>query len=199
MLKVHRYSSIFTPGRLRRHQEAGDAARVAVLAAGAREQRAMGRDMHAGGPHLLAVDAPAGDAVAVSRTARVSMWVASEPCSGSVRPKAMRILPVIEPSIIVLLVVGAEIVEHHHERKIADDRMLVLQVVVQAQPLGGEMLADHRHPEIGAVLAAVALRAARSADARRCRRDSSPLRSSASHSCRGRPPLSKSVRAHSRR
>ena len=36
--------------------------------------------------------------------------------------------------------------------------MLVLQIVVQAKPLGGEMLADHRHPEIGAVLAAVALR-----------------------------------------
>ena len=36
-------------------------------------------------------------------TARVSMWVASEPCSGSVRPKVMRISPVIEPSIIALL------------------------------------------------------------------------------------------------
>ena len=36
--------------------------------------------------------------------------------------------------------------------------MLVLQVVVQAETLGGEMLADHGHPEVGAVLAAVALR-----------------------------------------
>ena len=36
----------------------------------------------------------------VACTARVSMWVASEPCSGSVRPKVMRYLPVIEPSII---------------------------------------------------------------------------------------------------
>ena len=36
----------------------------------------------------------------VACTARVSMWVASEPCSGSVRPKVMRYLPDIEPSII---------------------------------------------------------------------------------------------------
>ena len=74
--------------------------RVAVIAGGAGEGRAMRRHMHAGGPHLLAVDAPAGDAVRVSRTARVSMWVASEPCSGSVRPKVMRMLPVRQPSII---------------------------------------------------------------------------------------------------
>ena len=36
----------------------------------------------------------------VAGTARVSMCVASEPCSGSVRPKVMRYFPVIEPSII---------------------------------------------------------------------------------------------------
>ena len=34
--------------------------------------------------------------------------------------------------------------------------MLVLQIVVQAKPLGGKMLADHRHPQIGAVAAAIA-------------------------------------------
>ena len=57
-----------------------------------------------------------------------------------------------------LLVVAAVAVEHGDQRQIADDRMLVLQIVVQAEALGGEMLADHRHPEIGAVLAAIALR-----------------------------------------
>ena len=36
--------------------------------------------------------------------------------------------------------------------------MLVLQIVVQAKTLGCEMLADNGHPEIGAVLAAIALR-----------------------------------------
>ncbi len=35
--------------------------------------------------------------------------------------------------------------------------MFVLQIVVQAKALGGKMLADHGHPEIGAILAAVAL------------------------------------------
>ena len=33
--------------------------------------------------------------------------------------------------------------------------MLVLQIIVQAKTLGGKMLADHGHPEIGAVLAAI--------------------------------------------
>ena len=86
------------------------------------------------------------------------MWVASEPWSGSVRPKVMRYFPVIEPSIIAFWSSRAVAVEHGDERQIADDRMLVLQVVVQAEALGGEMLADHRHPEVGAVLAAIALR-----------------------------------------
>src|SRR6202040_3451118 len=40
----------------------------------------------------------------------------------------------------------------------ADDRMLVLQIVVQAKPLGGKMLANDSHPEIGTILAAVTLR-----------------------------------------
>ncbi|OIQ64663.1 hypothetical protein GALL_537860 [mine drainage metagenome] len=31
--------------------------------------------------------------------------------------------------------------------------MFVLQVVVQTQPLGGQVLADHRHVEVGAALA----------------------------------------------
>src|SRR5439155_8526500 len=42
--------------------------------------------------------------------------------------------------------------------QVADDGMLVLQIVVKAKSLGGKMLADHGHPEIGAVLAAVTFR-----------------------------------------
>ena len=45
--------------------------------------------------------------------------------------------------------------------------MLVLQIVVQAKSLGGKMLADHGHPEIGAILAAVALRDRKAQMARR--------------------------------
>src|SRR5581483_7242849 len=56
-----------------------------------------------------------------------------------------------------LLFIAAVAVEHGDEREIADDRMLVLQIVMEAEPLGGKMLADHGHPQVGAVLAAIAL------------------------------------------
>ena len=155
---------------LRGHQEAGDAARVAVIAGGAGEQHAVGRDMHAGVPHLLAVDPPA--LAVVGRTAprrglhpgriRAVLGLGqAESDAVSSRDRAVDHR---------LLLVAAVAVEHHHQRQIADDRMLVLQIVVQAQPLGREMLADHRHPEVGTVLAAVTPSASRNADARPCRR-----------------------------
>src|SRR5579859_2651605 len=143
MLKVHMYSSTFTP----------------LLFAGTRKQV-----MPRASPSLPLVRANSAQCVAtcmpvvhifsplithpgmplrVACTARVSMWVASEPCSGSVRPKVMRYLPVIEPG---------------DQGKIADDRMLVLQVIVQAQSLRGKVLADNGHPEIGTIPAAIALR-----------------------------------------
>ena len=56
--------------------------------------------------------------------------------------------------IAVLLLLGAEAVQQQRHREVADDRALVLQVVVQAEPLVREMLADDRHGEVGAVLAA---------------------------------------------
>src|SRR5262249_16999266 len=43
-------------------------------------------------------------------------------------------------------------------REIADDRALVLQVVVEAQSLVGEVLADDRHGEVRPILAAERLR-----------------------------------------
>ena len=70
------YSSTFTPG-VRSGRGSGDAPGVAVSPLCARK-RAMRRDVHAGGPHLLAVDPPAASS-RLSCTARVSMWVASEP------------------------------------------------------------------------------------------------------------------------
>ena len=72
--------------------------------------------------------------------------------------KGDAVFAVIEPSIIAFWSSRAVAVEHGDDRQIADDRMLVLQIVVQAEALGGKMLADHGHPEIGAVLAAIALR-----------------------------------------
>src|SRR4029453_9785865 len=44
------------------------------------------------------------------------------------------------------------------QREIGDDRMLVLQLVMQAKTPGCKMLADNGHPEVGTILAAIALR-----------------------------------------
>ena len=59
---------------------------------------------------------------------------------------------------LLLLFLGAEFLEHRDEGEVADNRMLILQIVVQAQALCCEMLADHRHPQVGAILAAIFLR-----------------------------------------
>jgi len=76
------------------------------------------------------------------------MWVASEPCSGSVKTRNSD--AVFAPDRAIgssLLRVAAVAVEHRYDWKIADDRVLVLEIVVQAKTLGGEMLADDGHPE----------------------------------------------------
>ena len=54
-----------------------------------------------------------------------------------------------------LLLRPAVKIEHGHQREIADDGMLVLQVVMQAEPHCREVFADHRHPQVGTVAAAV--------------------------------------------
>ena len=58
----------------------------------------------------------------------------------------------------LLLFLGAPLVEHRDEGEVADDRVFVLKVVVEAEALAREMLADHRHPEVAAVLPAIAFR-----------------------------------------
>ena len=48
---------------------------------------------------------------------------------------------------------------HQHQADVvADDRVFVLQIVVQAEAFRREVLADHRHAEVRAVFAAVFLR-----------------------------------------
>ena len=59
---------------------------------------------------------------------------------------------------LFFLLLGAEVAEHQHGRKIANDRAFVLQIVVQPEPLRGEVLADDRHRKVGAILAAVFFR-----------------------------------------
>ena len=86
------------------------------------------------------------------------MWVASEPCAGSVMPKA-------KPSVarqqlghpLRLLLVGAVVQHQQQTDVVADDRRLVLQVVVQPEPRAGEVLADDGHAQVGAVATAVLL------------------------------------------
>ena len=83
------------------------------------------------------------------------MKVASEPWFGSVSPKVVRMVPSSSGlQIALLLFRRREFAEHEHEGAVADDGVLVLQVVVQAETLGRQMLADHRHPQVGAALAA---------------------------------------------
>ena len=94
--------------------------------------------------------------------------------------------------IAVLLLLGAETVQQQGDREIADDRALVLQVVVQAEALVREMFADDRHGEVGTVLAAQRLGQARSADGPPCRRGGAsrpgapPIRDAAGRHCPSR-------------
>ena len=75
--------------------------------------------------------------------------------------------------------------------------MLILKIVVQAKTLGCEMFTDHRHPEVGTALAAELGK--REAQVPGLVGETLACPSKSSHSWRGSPPRSKSVRAHSRR
>ncbi len=86
----------------------------------------------------------------------------------------MRYFPVIAAFDHFLLVVATIAIQHRHQRQVADNGMFVLQIVVQAETLGGEMFADDGHPEIAAILAAIALRDRKAQMAGTCRRGSSP-------------------------
>ena len=140
-----------------RHKKAGDAVGVAVLARGAGEQRAMGGDVHAGRPHLPAVDRPAGHAV-LRRALRAGFHMRGVGAVVGLGQAEGDAVFAGDAALDHRPLLGASVqVEHGHERKIADDRVLVLQIVVQAQALGGEVLADHRHPQVRAIFAAVLL------------------------------------------
>ncbi len=91
-----------------------------------------------------------------SRSAWVSMKVASEPCSGSVMPKAKPRRPSARSSIHSAFCssVPYSIISSRPD-VVAHDGVLVLQVAVEAEALGRQVLADHGHAEVGAVAAAV--------------------------------------------
>ena len=133
---------------------------VAGLAAGAGEDQVVLGLVDAGVPRLLAVDDPLVAVAlgvglhprgvgAVLRLGDAEREAAAVPAARSSTHSAF--CSSVPYSIISS---SADVV--------ADDRVLVLQVVVQPEALGREVLADDRHAEVGAVPAAVLLRERRS-------------------------------------
>ncbi len=140
---------------LGRNDETGNALGVTGLALGAGKNHHVGGHVHAGGPHFLAVDAPARNTVAgFAHTDRFHVC-GVRAVLGFGQAEADRAAAIQHTADeLVLLVLSAKVAEHQHLRIVGDDGVFVLKVVVQTQTLGGEMLADHGHGQIGAVLAA---------------------------------------------
>ena len=135
-----------------RDEERGDAVAVAGVAAGAGEDQIVGGGVHAGVPGLLAVDAPA---VSVTPRARLHVRrVRAVLRLGDPEREAER--AVEEAGEEALLLRLGAVLEHQEEADVvADDRVLGLQITVETEPLGGEVLADDRHPQVRAVPSAV--------------------------------------------
>ena len=72
-------------------------------------------------------------------------------------PEPMRAVPSSIFGIHSACWLGAELSIIRTVDEVADDRALVLQVVVQPEARAGEVLADDRHVEVAAVLTAEAL------------------------------------------
>ena len=143
------------PRRLDRDDETADPFGVALVAGRPGEHVVVGRGVHAGVPSLGAVDDPL-----------VAVTVGGRFHPGGVRSVHRLGQTEADPGFagqhlrypMLLLLGGAVQVHHQHRREVADHRALVLQVVVQPQSLGREVLADDRHPEVGPVAAAEFLR-----------------------------------------
>src|SRR6185312_6317932 len=101
-----------------------------------------------------------------SRTARVSIHVASDPCFGSVRPKARRTMPSSIPGSSVFFcssVPKSRIISTCGKLPTTE---VSFQIVVQAESFGGEMLSNDGHGEVADVLAAIFFRQCESQEAR---------------------------------
>src|SRR5690242_10675733 len=138
-----------------RDQEPGDAGTAARGAAGAGEDQVVRGGVDAGVPGLLPGDDPV---FAVFGRGRLHEGgVAAVLGFGDAeREVAFARGEVVDP---VLLLRRAAVVQHQQQADVvAHDRVLVLQVAVQAEALARQVLADHRHAQVGAVPAAVLLR-----------------------------------------
>ncbi len=130
------------------HEEAGDALTVAGLAGRASEDQVGLRLVDAGVPRLLAVDHPLV-AVADRGGLHVGGVGAVIGLGDAERESGAGVEQVVVP---VGLLLRRAVLEHQQQPDVvADDRVLVLEVVVQAEALAGEVLADDRHAEVRAV------------------------------------------------
>ena len=199
MLKVQRYSSIFSPG-----VSAGTRKAVMPLAApGSPLVRAKTQQWLAVCMPVVHIFAPSMRQPAwplrVSRTAVVSMWVASEPCSGSVRPKVMRIFRASEPRMNFSFCAGVP-----KSRSITISGKLPTTECSFCKSLNSPRPCEARWSRITDIHRLLPPSPPNSLGSEKRKNPASSASflacsSKASHSGRGRPPLSKSVRAHSRR
>ena len=133
------------------HEEAGDAVGIAGLAAGAGKNHVVGGPVHAGVEALGAADHPL---IAVAHRRGVEKGgVAAVLRLG--QPEGHQV-GAVKCAVDELGPLGVGALGQHHEdeREVADDRSLVLQVVVQAQASGGQVLADDGHIQVGSAPAA---------------------------------------------
>ena len=83
------------------------------------------------------------------------MWVASEPCSGSVMPNAKPRRPSARSSTQSAFCFSAVVDHEQQPDVVADDRVFVLKVVVKAESTASKVLANDRHTVNGAVTSTV--------------------------------------------
>ena len=138
------------------NDETSDSRLVAVLAVRAGENEAMCSFVSSSVPRFSAVDRPTFDTVSgfghglcahVSRVGAMLCFCETKGYSGFSSQAAA--------DQFALLLLVAKVVDHDHVRKVAHDRVLVLKVVEEAESFGGEVLANHSHPQIGAATGAV--------------------------------------------
>ena len=136
----------FDPRVIGRHQKAGDAARRAIVARGACKYHHMTGDMHARRPHFLAIDKPAIDAIAgFAHAARFHpRGIRAMRRFGKAKANAMRAAQHAVDKCVGLFG-RAEITKHQNLGYIANNRAFVLQIIMQPQAFGGQMLPDYGH------------------------------------------------------
>src|SRR5215472_17869205 len=129
-------------GMFRRHKEAGDTCGVPIFTVGASKDHAVRGRMHSSGPHLFAIDAPAFMPISrLGNGSRLHMG-GVRTMIGLGQPERHGSRSVQRPgNELPLLLRRAEIPKDQDYRMIPNDGVLVLQVVVQPQSFGSEMLA----------------------------------------------------------